>query len=170
MIEVAWRALRLSLLALIVFGAVLSAALALGAADPPRHHRLHTESETLEGAWQLPEPPFTLIARGTWSERASPLDSWHLIFTGADGALRLTLSLHGDASFALAPLQADALGFIHLRRPPETNEVWLHVTAHEATLRLNRELAWRGTLPSMARVQLRGAQALRSATLRLYVP
>jgi hypothetical protein len=162
-----WRALRLALLGALMVGIGLSVALALGLADPPRHRTLYAAADALEASLSLPRAPFTLIAHGVWSAQASPLDSWHLIFS-ADGAPRFTLSLHGDASFALAPIQADALGFIHLRRPPEPNEVLLFVTEREALLYLNRELAWRGALPSAGQVSWRGA--LRSISVALYTP
>lgn len=166
----AWRLLRLSLIGLIASGTALSVALALGAADPPRHSALRATLEALEGALDLPAPPFTLIARGVWGESASPLDSWHLIFADSEGAVCLRLSLHGDGSFSLAPIQADAHGFIHLRRPPEANEIWLYVTENEAILRLNREIAWQGALPRASQVRLESANALRSALIRLYTP
>jgi hypothetical protein len=166
----AWQLLRLSLIGLIAGGTALSVALALGAADPPRHSALYSTLEALEGALELPAPPFTLIAHGAWRESASPLDSWHLLFTDGEGAIRLRLSLHGDGSFSLAPIQADAHGFIHLRRPPETNEIWLYVTENEAILRLNREIAWQGALPHASEVRIESANALRSASIRLYTP
>lgn len=161
-----WRALRLALIGVLIGGFSLSVALALGFADPPRHKTLHAESKALEGALRLPRAPFTLIAHGAWSAQASPLDSWHLIFS-AEGAPRFTLSLHGDASFSLAPLQADSLAFIHLRTPPAANEVWLHVDEREATLYLNRELAWRGALPQVTEVRWRGA--LHNVEVKLYI-
>jgi hypothetical protein len=166
-LSAAWRALRLGLLSALIGGFGLSVALALGLADPPRHRTLYAEADALEASLSLPRAPFTLIARGVWSAQASPLDSWHLIFS-EDGAQRFTLSLHGDASFSLAPIQADALGFIHLRRPPELNEVLLFATEREALLYLNRELAWRGALPGAAQVSWRGA--LHSISVALYTP
>ncbi len=162
-----WRVLRLGLFGALLSGLGLSVALALGLADPLRHGTLYAATDALEASLSLPRAPFTLIARGAWSAQASPLDSWHLVFS-ADGALRFTLSLHGDASFALAPLQADSLGFIHLRRPPEPNEVLLFVTEREALLYLNRELAWRGALPDAEQVNWRGA--LHSISVALYTP
>ncbi len=166
----AWRLLRLGLGGLLIGGAALSLALALGLADPPRYGRLYAQAEGLDIAVALPAPPFTLIVEATWRADASPLHTWQLVFADATGAPQFALSVHGDASFALAPPQADSLGFIHLRRPPESNEIWLHLSPTEATLRLNRELAWRGALPAAARAQLIAADALQSAALRLYVP
>lgn len=170
MILRAWQLARIGLIALMASGAALSAALALGAADPPRHALLRAETHDPSATLALPHTPFTLIAQGLWSAEASPLNSWHLVFTAADGAPAFSISLHGDASFAVAPFQTDAIGFIHLRRPPESNEIWLYWDGSEATLRLNRELAWRGQLPRAAQVSVRGTEGLRSIALRLYTP
>ncbi|MFQ3535012.1 MAG: hypothetical protein SNJ58_03960 [Aggregatilineales bacterium] len=168
--RLAWQLGRLGLGALGALGAALSILLALGAADPPRHHRRFAELEALAGSLQLPGASFTLIASGMWRADASPLDSWHLILADADERPQFTLTIHGDASFSLAPLQPDSVGFIHLRQPPASNEIWLYVTPSEAMLYLNRELAWRGRLSPSVYVQLDGAAALRNAALRIYIP
>lgn len=165
-----WQALRLAFFAVLGGGLALSAALAFGWADPPRYGRLYAETRDAAAAVLLPQGNFTLMVLGQWSEAASPLDSWHVQFEAADGTGLFMLSVHGDASFSLAPLQPDALGFVHLRRPPAANEVYLHLSADGAELRLNREIAWRGALPSAAVVRISGSEALRAADLRLFVP
>ncbi|MCE7946203.1 MAG: hypothetical protein DYG88_02115 [Chloroflexi bacterium CFX4] len=164
-----WQVLRLAFFAILGGGLALSAALALGLADPPRYGRLYAEVQDAATV-PLPEGNFTLIALGKWSETASPLDAWHVVFEAADGTAVFMLSLHGDASFSVAPLQPDAVGFIHLRRPPEANEVYLHLTADGAEVRLNREIAWRGALPAAERVRISGGAVLRAADLRVFVP
>ncbi len=165
-----WQVLRLAFFTILGGGLALSAALALGLADPPRYGSLYAETRDAAAAVPLPQGAFTLIVLGKWSEDASPLDSWRVVFEAADGTVLFMLSVHGDASFSLAPLQPDAVGFIHLRRPPEANEVYLHLTADGAEVRLNREIAWRGALPAAERVRISGGEALRVADLRLFVP
>jgi hypothetical protein len=165
-----WQVLRLAFFAILGGGLALSAALAFGLADPPRYGRLYAETRDAAAAVPLPQGAFTLMVLGEWSETASPLDSWHVVFEAADGTVLFMLSVHGDASFSLAPLQPDALGFVHLRRPPEANAIYLHLTADGAEVRLNREIAWRGSLPTAGSVRISGGEALRAADLRLFVP
>ncbi len=165
-----WQALRLAFFAILGGGLALSAALAFGWADPPRYGRLYAETRGAAAAVPLPQGNFTLIVLGKWSEAASPLDSWHVVFEATDGTPLFMLSVHGDASFSLAPLQPEAVGFIHLRRPPAANEVYLHLSVDGAEVRLNHEIAWRGVLPAAAVVRISGGEALRAADLRLFVP
>ncbi len=46
----------------------------------------------------------------------------------------------------MPPFQADSIPFIHIR--PESNTIALSVeSGGQATLRINDEIAWRGTIP-----------------------
>jgi hypothetical protein len=162
-----WRLSLLLSLGVVTGGTLLIVVLAFGAADPPRSGVLvwqansdeHWQTKYAEDSstfYQAPVSisslPFTLelaaenkgspdSAWGLWLETEP--DLW-LVLVSREGYFAAG-STHGDQGrYSLSNSILDWREFLHIR--PRT-KIYLHVDAgSSATLRLNDEVAWTGTL------------------------
>lgn len=145
-----WRLVLLAWAVLLVGGAALVAALALGVADPPCMRasvvdvdaaawsdNVHEDDSTYYGATAMLSPaPFTLALR-----RGSTDAAWGIWIDTTDA--RFAALVTGDGY-----LSVDDGGtwreFPHIRR--EVNTLCLAVRREESTLYVNNEVAWRGAI------------------------
>ncbi len=144
-----WRAAWILLLVVVVGGAITAVLLAGGAADPPRAGPLIWQWQPNTSPYYtpivLPAFPYTLEVTG---QAAVP---WEIRFTGPDTVFSILIDPRGF--FAVPPFQADSIPFMHIR--PESNTVALNVeTSGQATLLINEEIAWRGTIPEARAAQI----------------
>jgi hypothetical protein len=145
---------RLTLFLLIICGALLTLILARGAADPPLAGPLLYSAgpfpavevgpdTILDQHYTLPDPPYTLQVSAQFSAESDPLAWWSLTFDSG-AAIKIT----ADAYFSLPPLVPDSISFFHIRPVGQANEIYLNVEASGvATLRIDHEIAWQGSLP-----------------------
>ncbi|MBI5669276.1 MAG: hypothetical protein HZC41_14830 [Chloroflexi bacterium] len=154
-----WRQ-ALALLALvIVSGAALAVALALGLADPPRAGSLAWETTSMDVSWPLDKdlggnprlwvlrapveahaPPFTIEIEATVLNLES--SAWGLWVETRHAEY---LFLVGYEDYVSTGTMLDWRNFIHIR--PDTNQLYLHIEQNGmTTFRVNGEIAWRGQL------------------------
>jgi hypothetical protein len=143
--------------------------LAGGAADPPRAGPLIWQAgplpETIAPAYytttvgspiDLPARPYTLEVTGQLAAGSDPAASWGIRCDTAGAAgLSFSIMLDGQGFFAVPPFQSDLMPFIHIRPVGEANQfAWNVEPSGQATLRVNDEIAWRGTVPDARRAQI----------------
>lgn len=162
------RLLRFALLGLVIGIGVLALILSAGAADPPRVGILRQTLEPvsafslpLKGEYLsdqgifLPASAYTVEIGAVLSSEADPLVSWGLVFFDSDGRELWRLLITGDAYYRLPPFQPDSTSFFHLRPPGQENLIRLDFWPHgESVLRLDQEIAWKGTLPQATKAQI----------------
>jgi hypothetical protein len=128
-----------------VAGLVLTLLLALGLADPPRAGSLQWQADSTA---QI-NAPMALPAAYTLELSArndGPAESaWGIRLTGTDQQIAFLIDNQGYLSVSTdeAPHWAE---FPHIR-PNASNQLYLHVEpGGAATLRINHEIAWEGTI------------------------
>ncbi len=183
----AWFTLAVAL-TLSIGGAIW---LGAGLADPPRAGPLLWEDPSPQH-WviknsqeqyryiplPLPAPPFTIEAIVRFSGNSAPGAGWWLSLT--DGEASSQFNIFNDGYFQIKAIGHKVSGttiwtgpveFPHLKGIGEFNKLALDVAADQsATLRLNDEIAWKGTLGFNAAAPWRlfvGSTAIfeKSATL-----
>lgn len=162
------RLLRVALLGLVIGIGVLALILSAGAANPPRMGILRQTLEPLpplslplkgeyvsdQGLF-LPASAYTVEISAVLSSETDPLASWGLVFFDSDGHELWRLLITGDAYYRLPPFQPDSTSFFHLRPPGQENLIRLDFSLQgESVLRLDQEIAWKGTLPQATKVQI----------------
>lgn len=162
------RLLRFALLGLVIGMGVLALILSAGAANPPRlgilrqtleplpDLSLPLKGETLsnQGLF-LPNSAFTVEISGALSSETNPLAGWGLVFFDSGGQELWRVLITGDAYYRLLPFQPDSISFFHLRPPGQENLIRLDFSPQgESILRLDQEIAWKGTLPQAATAQI----------------
>jgi hypothetical protein len=169
-----WRVARLLLFGLVLGGGITALLLANGAADPPRAGSLWAAKNTsglssiqVSGEqaitrFELPERPFTLEISALFADQSDPLASWAVVF---DNAVRI--EIYVDAYFSVAPFLPNSVSFFHIKPAGKANELYLNVSVNgEATLRINREIAWQGQFPAATYAILR-AKSDTDSVLRI---
>jgi hypothetical protein len=143
-----WRLGVLALLAVLLGGAGLTLALALGLADPPHAGRITYQTDVLDtqagrlvdvvlyGLPELPAMPFTLEAEAANGVGGGA--AWG-VWLRADGADRVLLvDNRGYMLTTLDSVEPQWREFMHIQ--PPRNQLYLHVENGLATFRINREL------------------------------
>jgi hypothetical protein len=163
----------------ILGGIVLSTLLLLGLADPPvgtrrvSHNTQPTEyvagvgSETT--VLEIPHSDdlntVEITARFVSVPQRSPdyssayFSSWGIHLLDKVGNA-YTVWVYTDGYFSFPPFVPNPLPFMHLK-PDAPNALYLHFEGDTVTLRLNRELVWRGVIPHLesARVLVSGGES-----------
>ncbi len=179
-----WRAV-ISIVALLCLAAVLLVtALMLGAANPPQARTLIldvtpstelpcaplTSNSCVVSLGNLPAPPFTIEAAAR--NDGVSTSGWGLWLGQREAPTDASLFLiDNDGYIVTNSTSDDWRQFIHAR--PRENVLTLHVTeSATATLRINEEVAWQGTLSvdnlSTFGILLYGEQDITWREVRLY--
>lgn len=159
---------RLGLIALAVGGVGLAVWIVMGGgqhAARPTFTLSGVSTPYTDPAIPLPADGFTLIAeaeignvRVACAPPTDPRCAWSINFAASDGTPLYTVTVTGDGYFRLTPPLPDSTAFIHLHTaaPNQVQVTW--AADGQAELRLNREIAWRGSLPAAqtARLTLNG--------------
>jgi hypothetical protein len=150
------RLINGSLLLMVAGGLALLALLAAGLADPPRvgnrsliispvtltlapHQHPETDAQRLPAS-----AGWTLMLSGHCAADTVPVAGWGFELS-AGGDTVISLVVYGDGYYRLPPFVPDTTHFIHIR--PQSNELMLLAESDGTlTLRINREIAWRGPL------------------------
>ena len=102
----------------------------------------------------LPSPPFSLKLRAAL-EHGDPDSAYGLLLEGASGSTAVLVSPLGNVAVTTKQGKGDRLTteavlpwqtWPHVHRDRDVNEIWLDITPDEASIRINGELLWSGTL------------------------
>jgi hypothetical protein len=178
-----WRSVTALLLLTITGVLALALTLAFGAADPPFAGKLiwdtqdtsgwsdvsdNTNMQMLQAPSALPAVPFTLQLAA--SNSGAPNSAWGIWLDTTTGRQVMLVDNQGYYSVSDTPRPRWA-EFIHLRTG--RNTVYLNVAPDgAATLRLNREVAWTGSLRPRNTwgIVIYRAPVMTWDTLQLYAP
>ena len=157
------------LLGVIGIGLVTAVLLSGGAADPPRAGGLIWQAGPLPDAVasvyystivgssiDLPARPYTLEVTGQLAAGSDPAASWGITCDTAETTgSPFSILLDGQGFFSVPPFQPDSMPFIHIHLVGQSNKLTLNVEeSGQATLRINDEIAWRGTIPDARHAQI----------------
>ncbi len=148
-----WRSAWIAFVGVFGLGITAAVLLAGGGANPPRAGRIILNIGPITGSAvptnyttevgrpnALPDPPYTLEVE------VSNSAAWGVAF---DDAGKFGIEIDSRGFYSVLPLLRDSTPFIHIR--PESNRIAINVEASgRATLRINDEIAWRGTAPTAA--------------------
>lgn len=162
----ALRAAWLILIAALVGSVITVIVLAVGVADPPRAGSLqwHTDNLVHTAAQlenfvfpqqiNLPIPPYTLEVSGTFNVDSDSLAIWGISLLH-DSTEIFGVYLNGYQFYRVPPTQPDFTPFIHIRKNGTANKLTLNVdTDNHATLRINDEVAWQGTISRVSSARI----------------
>lgn len=165
---IAW--LRLLLCVGLISGVALALLLAFGMNNPPLAGDLRVTTGKLE-SMLIPTNSYTVVIAAKLPPEAPFSARWGILLLDAQQQPIFRVEVTADGYFRYLPGGDDLRAFPHLKA--DYAELSLHVERDgRATLRLNREIAWRGTLQPTAQIDLLYPKAaeLHVAYIRLYTP
>jgi hypothetical protein len=163
-----WRGAWIALGSVIGIGVMGVALLSGGLADPPRAGPLIWSSGPLKALavpsdysitagpiLSLPATPYTLEITAAFSADSDHAARWEIVWDNDTAPGNFKIVLDGYGFFAVPPSQPDSTPFIHIRAPGQPNRVALFVSADgQGLLRINDEIAWRGSVPKAERAHV----------------
>jgi hypothetical protein len=117
------------------------------------------------------QPPYILQMRASFSGASDPQAAWGISFCAANCTYeRYTLLIFADGFFRFTSVVPDTTWFVHVRPLGQANEIELEVAIDGfAVLRINKELAWQGTLSAplsrMEVIAMNGNASISTLTL-----
>jgi hypothetical protein len=176
-----WKLAVSIFLIIIIMGLFVLIFLSLGVADPPRAGELTWQTNSINN-WTplqtnsvsqryvaptpLPHAPFTLEI--TASNNGAYFSGWGLWLRTTGGIQTFLVSREGYMSIS-SDDNSHWAQFIHIQTI--TNKIYLHIEGNQAaTLRINDEIAWRGTIVPLVEwgLSLHGSAIITWQAIELY--
>lgn len=162
--------LRMLFCALLMSGILLAILLAAGIGNPTLAGNLQYTTDKPESIL-VSTNSYTIVIAAKLPPDAPYSATWGIALYAVQQQLVLRIEVTADRYFRYLPDGADLRAFPHLKA--DYDELYLHVESDgRATLRLNREIAWRGKLQPAAKIDILYTEAAQPqiAYIRLYTP